>query len=123
MAQAYPILPTCISRAGARVRPKRSPCNKPLHLPSSKDSIPSLPAIRPPRSCLSVPNSVSHLPSVASPFSDSTGNPGSVLLLWLVEILGPRMDKGAQSWVTWSLALKLHALFPGGTDRHGQTIA
>lgn len=40
VAQACPIVPTCIFRAGARVRPKRSPCNKPLHLPSSKDSIP-----------------------------------------------------------------------------------
>lgn len=47
MAQACPIVPACISRASARVRPERSPCNKSLHLPSSKDSFPSLPASPP----------------------------------------------------------------------------
>lgn len=47
MAQAFPIVPSCISRAGTRVRPERSPCNKPLHLPSSKDSFPGLPASPP----------------------------------------------------------------------------
>lgn len=30
-----------------QVSPKRSPCNKPLHLPSSKDSCPNLPASLP----------------------------------------------------------------------------
>lgn len=36
-AQTCPVDPTCISRAGARVSPEISSCNKPLHLPSSKD--------------------------------------------------------------------------------------
>lgn len=38
-AQTCPVVPPCISSAGARVSPEISPCNnKPLHLPSSKDS-------------------------------------------------------------------------------------
>lgn len=47
VAQACPVIPACISRAGARVSPERSPCNKPLHLPSSKDFCPDLPASLP----------------------------------------------------------------------------
>lgn len=68
-------------------QPWRSPCNKPLHLPSSKDSFPKLPAClparppalssvrpsihpptHPPWSCLSVPSSVCLLFALGSFF-------------------------------------------------------
>lgn len=95
MAQACPFVPTCISRAGARVLPVRSPCNKPLHLPSSKDYFPDLPACLPAKELPGYPQL--SLPSVhpwVLLFPAGTESQGSAPLLQLVEILGPRMGKG-----------------------------
>lgn len=94
MAQACPFVPTCISRAGARVLPVRSPCNKPLHLPSSKDYFPDLPACLPATELPGYPQL--GLPPIHPwvLFPAGTESQGSTPLLWLVEIFGPRMGKG-----------------------------
>lgn len=105
-------------------QPERSPCNKPLHLPSSKDSFPICPPVCPPGSSLSVRNSVSLLFALGSvSFSCQHWEPGSIPLVWPVEIVGPKMGKGGAVRVAWSLALKWHAFCAGGTDRRGQMVA
>lgn len=109
MAGACPVCPTCISRAGARVRPTRSPCNKALRLPSSKESSPSacLCAHRGLPECSSL--SPSWLPSGSCFVLLALGAEGILLPVWLVETLAPGWAKAgggsALSWVTWSLAL------------------
>lgn len=94
-AQACPFVPTCISRAGARVLPGRSPCNKPLHLPSSKDYFPGLPACLPAKELPGCPQL--SLPPVhlrVLLFPAGTESQGSAPFLRLVEILGSGMGKG-----------------------------
>lgn len=105
MAEACPVCPTCISRAGARVRPLRSPCNKALRLPSSKESSPSA-CLCAHRGLPSVPHC---LPSGSCFVLLALGAEGTLPLVWLVETLAPGWAKArgesALSWVTWSLAL------------------
>lgn len=84
-ARACPTAPTCTSSAGARVRPTSSSCNKPLRLPSSKDSTPSLPASPP---ITELPECPVRPPS-RWPWGPSALGPRVFPPLWPVEILGP----------------------------------
>lgn len=87
-----------------QVSPERSPCNKPLHLPSSKDSCPNLPASLPTTELpefpsLSVPPicpqvCLLFLPALGAR-SPSSSSPTPPPRVQLGEILSPRMVKGA----------------------------
>lgn len=103
-------------------QPWRSPCNKPLRLPSSKDSFPKLPACppaHPPWSCLSVPSSVCLFicPWVLLPAG--SGRQASISPSVVAGVIPhpPKMGKGAATLGQLSSCTEEKCSLSGGTAR------